>query len=59
MNPISAIVWATFLGSCALQGAPAAIADSSARGPFSAPGLVVETVTLYHSAGFALYGDWR
>jgi CHAT domain-containing protein/tetratricopeptide (TPR) repeat protein len=51
MKPISSIVWATFLGSCTLQGAPAAVVDSPASCPFSTPGLVIETVTP-ESAGF-------
>ena len=45
MSPIWTVVWATFLSGCALQGAPATIADSPTHCPFSSSGLVVETVT--------------
>ncbi|HEX7185694.1 MAG TPA: CHAT domain-containing protein [Thermoanaerobaculia bacterium] len=45
MKSIWTLLWATFLGGCALQGTPAAVSDSPARCPYTAPGLVVETVT--------------
>ena len=46
MNPIwMTTLTALFVGGCSLQGAPATLSDSPVRCPYTAPGVVVETVT--------------